>query len=677
MRKISFYPKLAINNIKSNRRLYFPYLLTCIFTVAMFYIVLFIRYNDGLANVMGGRYVESYMMFGSVIIGIFSLVILFYTNSFLMKRRRREFGLYNILGMEKRHIAWVMFFETLFTGVGTIAVGVLTGVVLSKLVYMLLLKLVNFPVPLGMSVSVTGIVSSCALFAVIFLLILIYNLWHIRLSNPIELLRGNQVGQKEPKTKALLALFGLVTLAGGYALAIIVKSPVEAILWFFIAVILVIIGTYCLFTAGSIALLKILRHNKSYYYKTKHFISVSSMIYRMKQNAVGLANICILSTMVLVTVSTTVTLYAGMSDFIDTMYPYDFSMRFTEQQEGTLASYATLANDAAAIDGHDVTDSTWYEYWTFPVRHEDNAILAAESDTINGYTLVLTQEDYNRFSGGNYQLAEDEVLLFMQDGKTVGDSINLFDRSYRVQAYVEQAIPQLESVSITDYITFMIVVPDNTTIAWYTEKVYQNLESYRPATSSGFVGLSFDADEETKREFYELLCDIVYGNPSMDERYQALSKPEGDGNGYETLAVYSRQQNADEYYAMYGAFLFLGIFLGLLFLMATILIMYYKQVTEGYDDRERFAILQKVGMSPSEVKSSIRSQVLTVFFLPLTIAGVHICFAFSMIVKIIEAFGLHNVPLFMFSTAATFIIFALIYMLVYTLTARVYYKIVR
>ena len=383
MHKISFYPKLAVNNIKSNRRLYFPYLLTCIFTVAMFYIVLFIRYNDGLANVMGGRYVESYMAFGSAIIGIFSLVILFYTNSFLMKRRRREFGLYNILGMEKRHIARVMLFETLFTGVGTIAVGILTGIVLSKLVSMLLLKLVNFPVPLGMSVSITAIISSCTLFAVIFLLILVYNLWHIRLSNPIELLRGNQVGQKEPKTKALLALFGLLTLAGGYTLAIIVKSPIDAILWFFIAVILVIIGTYCLFTAGSIALLKILRHNKSYYYKTKHFISVSSMIYRMKQNAVGLANICILSTMVLVTVSTTVTLYAGMSDYIDSMYPYDVSMRFSGQEDETLETYAALINDAAAREGYNVTASTWYEYWTCSVRDENNTVCAADYETIN------------------------------------------------------------------------------------------------------------------------------------------------------------------------------------------------------------------------------------------------------------------------------------------------------
>ncbi len=677
MRKISFYPKLAVNNIKSNRRLYFPYLLTCIFTVAMFYIVLFIRYNDGLANVMGGQYVESYMAFGSAIIGIFSLVILFYTNSFLMKRRRRELGLYNILGMEKRHIACVMLFETLLTGVGTIAVGILTGIVLSKLVYMLLLKLVNFPVPLGMSVSVTGIVSTCTLFAVIFLLILVYNLWHIRLSNPIELLRGSQVGQKEPKTKALLAGIGVLTLAGGYTLAIIVKSPIDAIFWFFIAVILVIIGTYCLFTAGSIALLKILRSNKTYYYKTKHFISVSSMIHRMKQNAVGLANICILSTMVLVTVSTTVTLYAGMSDYIDAMYPYDISLRVSGQEDQTLSSYASLLQDAAAEEGYGVTSSTWYEYWTLSAGYEDGVVLApADYDKINCYLILLTQEEYSRYIGQNIQLAQDEVLLFIQGGGNCGDTLTLFGEPYRIQSYLEGGIPQVEGVRISGYTTAMIVVPDRKAIEDFCNAAFENTESYRSG-QSGFVGLSIDATEDEKREFYEIVCDIIYGNPNLDERFRELDVPEGDGNGYETLGVYSRQINADEYYAMYGAFLFLGIFLGLLFLMATILIMYYKQVTEGYDDRERFHILQKVGMSPSEVRSSIRSQVLTVFFLPLTAAGIHICFAFSMIVKIIEAFGLYNVPLFILSTAATFILFALIYMLVYTLTARVYYKIVR
>lgn len=667
MRKISFYPKLALINIKSNRRLYFPYLLTCIFTVAMFYIVLFIRYNDGLANVIGGQYVGSYMMFGSVIIGIFSLVILFYTNSFLMKRRRRELGLYNILGMEKRHIASVMLFETLFTGVGTIAVGIVTGIVLSKLVYMLLLKLINLPVALGMSISVQGIISTCTLFACIFLLILVYNLWHIRLSKPIELLHGDQVGQKEPKTKALLAIFGAIALAGGYVLAIQVKSPIDAILWFFIAVILVIIGTYCLFTAGSIALLKIMRSNKSYYYKTKHFISVSSMIYRMKQNAVGLANICILSTMVLVTVSTTATLYAGMSDYINALYPYEINMRFTNPEDATLETYASLIQDAAAREGYDVTASTWYEYWMTPVTYNGHRIEAADYDTINGYLFLMTQEEYARATGQSYELADDEVLLYVNEGETWESDITLLGEKFRVKAYPEKAISQLKSAGMAEYTVAMAVVPDEETLQQLTDASFQQIEEYR-TNRSGYVGLSFDAGEEEKRAFCDRVCQI----PMEENRGTDFTNA-----GYESLSIESRQRNADDYYAMYGAFLFLGIFLGLLFLMATILIMYYKQVTEGYDDRERFAILQKVGMSPAEVKSSIRSQVLTVFFLPLTVAGIHICFAFPMIVKIIMAFGLNNVPLFMISTAATFILFALIYMLVYTLTARVYYRIVR
>ena len=668
MRKISFYPKLALTNIKSNRRLYFPYLLTCIFTVAMFYIVLFIRYNDGLANVIGGQYVGSYMMFGSVIIGIFSLVILFYTNSFLMKRRRRELGLYNILGMEKRHIAGVMLFETLFTGISTIAIGIVTGIVLSKLVYMLLLRLINFPVVLGMSVSVQGIFSTCTLFALIFLLILFYNLWHIRLSKPIELLHSDQVGQKEPKTKAFLAVFGTITLAAGYILAIKVKSPLDAILWFFIAVILVIIGTYCLFTAGSIALLKILRSNKSYYYKTKHFISVSSMMYRMKQNAVGLANICILSTMVLVTVSTTVTLYAGMSDFMNTMYPYEIGMQFSEPEDATLETYAALINDVAAREGYDVTASTWYEYWMTPVTYNGHAIeVSADYNAINGYLFLITEEEFARATGQTYALGEDEVLLYVNEGESWGSDLSLFGKTVHVKAYPEKPIFQLKSSRMTDSLVAMAVVPDKETLLQMLDISFRNISDYR-TDQSGFVGLSIDANEEEKREFYDSVAQ------ACEEEHPGT---EVENAGYESYMIDSRQLNADDYYAMYGAFLFLGIFLGLLFLMATILIMYYKQVTEGYDDRERFAILQKVGMSPSEVRSSIRSQVLTVFFLPLTVAGIHICFAFPMIVKIIMAFGLNNVLLFMFSTATTFILFALIYMLVYILTARVYYRIVR
>ncbi len=677
MRKISFYPKLALTNIRSNGKLYYPYLLTCTFAVAMFYIVLFIRYNEGLQSVRGAAYVESYMAFGSVIISIFSLVILFYTNSFLMKRRRRELGLYNILGMEKRHIASVLFFETILTGLGSLFLGILTGIVFSKLVYMLLMRLIQFPVPLGMSVSFPAILSTVTLFSVIFLVILCYNLWHIRLSNPIDLLRSNQVGQKEPKTKAFLALFGLLTLAGGYTLAILVKSPLDAILWFFIAVILVIIGTYCLFTAGSITLLKILRSNKTYYYKTKHFISISSMLYRMKQNAVGLSNICILSTMVLVTVSTTATLYAGMSSYIDAMYPYDIGLRFEGQEEDTLSSYSSFLEDLAAEKGYEVTAETWYEYWNISAGYENGEVFApSDYNTINCYLVVLKQEEYSRYVGQDIQLDQDEILLFIPEGNHSANTVTLFGTEYRIQAYLEDSISQMDGIRVSGFQSMLIVVSDDATVERFYQAAYQNTETYR-GNQSGYVGISIEGSDEEKLDFYEIICDFIYKDPNTKTDFSEISVPNGRGNGYATLGIHSRQMNEDEYFAMYGAFLFLGIFLGLLFLMATILIMYYKQITEGYDDRERFTILQKVGMSPSEVRASIRSQVLTVFFLPLTVAGIHICFAFPMIVKIIQVFGLYDLPLFIVSTVSTFVLFAIIYLLVYTLTARVYYKIVR
>lgn len=462
MRKFGFFPRLALVNLARNGRYYGPYLLSCGGVAAMYYILRFLTLHEALATVRGAEYLQSLCDVGCGVVALFAAVILFYANSFVMKRRQPELGLYNILGLEKRQTALVMCWETLFCAAAVVAGGILAGVLLSRLLLPAVLGVSRLPVRPGFPVSLSGIVETAALFAALPVLTLLRNLFRLYRARPVELLHGREAGEREPRTRRLLALIGLAALLGGYFLSFTVRDPVEAMLLFFLAVALVMIGTYCLFTAGSVALLKRLRANKNFYYRTNHFTAVSGLLYRMKQNAVGLANICILSTMVLVTVSTTVCLYLGLEGILDRM--------------------------AAA--------------------------------------------------GGA-----------------------------------------------------------------------------------------------------------------------------------------AREDLAEELYAMYGGFLFLGIFLGLLFLMTTVLIIYYKQISEGYEDQRRYRICRQVGMTEGEVRSSIHSQILLVFFLPLGTAAVHVAAAFPMLSRMLELFNLHDPGLFALCAAGTLLVFCAIYALVYGLTARAYDRI--
>ena len=659
------YTKLAITNIKNNRQFYFPYLLTGIITVAMFYIMCALESNPGIQSMPGAKNLGLILRLGIGVIGIFAVIFLFYTNSFIIKRRKKELGIYNILGMEKRHIAKILSKEAFFTAIIAIGGGLVTGVLFHKLACMLLYRMIGFNGGITFSFSKKGVMITAILFAIVYLLTYIYDLFQVQLANPIELLQSGNKGEREPKTKAIMAVLGVLCLGTGYFIAITTKNPIKALTLFFVAVILVIIGTYLLFTAGSIALLKILRRNKGYYYQTKHFTSVSGMIYRMKQNAVGLANICILSTMVLVAVSTTVSLYVGVEDIMKERYPNDINIRaYYDTGAPSEDSIAPIVEKSVKESGRKIRhEEDYLELYFAAIKDHGQCSLDKEKvktagDRVSGF-VVLTREDCKKkYNEEIPELAENEVALFTIK-KTDMDTLVLENRSYHVKEIKQfQNTEDFETIAdIMDEYYYVIVndVQDMERLWQLQKEIYQENSS----SISRQVRLDIDGDSEQKKECFENIKTAL-----------------GPEQAKARILIDSRQSNLDEFYQIYGGFLFLGLFLGILFLMITVLIIFYKQISEGYDDKERFSIMEKVGMSNDEVKATIRSQVRTVFFLPILMAAVHVGMAFPMIKRLLSLFGLSNTALFAGCMAGTILVFALIYLLVFLKTSKTYYKIV-
>lgn len=659
------YTKLAITNIKNNRQFYFPYLLTGIITVAMFYIMCALESNPGIQSMPGAKDLGLILRLGIGVIGIFAVIFLFYTNSFIIKRRKKELGIYNILGMEKRHIAKILSKEAFFTAIIAIGGGLVTGVLFHKLACMLLYRMIGFNGGITFSFSKKGVMITAILFAIVYLLTYIYDLFQVQLANPIELLQSGNKGEREPKTKAIMAVLGVLCLGTGYFIAITTKNPIKALTLFFVAVILVIIGTYLLFTAGSIALLKILRRNKGYYYQTKHFTSVSGMIYRMKQNAVGLANICILSTMVLVAVSTTVSLYVGIEDIMKEQYPNEINIRaYYDTGAPSEDSIAPIVEKSVKESGRKIRhEEDYLELYFAAIKDQGQYSLDKEKvktagDRVSGF-VVLTREDCKKkYNEEIPELAENEVAL-LTIKKTDMDTLVLENRSYHVKEIKQfQNTEDFETIAdMMDEYYYVIVndVQDMERLWQLQKDIYQENSS----SISRQVRLDIDGDSEQKKECFENIKTAL-----------------GPEQAKARILIDSRQSNLDEFYQIYGGFLFLGLFLGILFLMITVLIIFYKQISEGYDDKERFSIMEKVGMSNDEVKATIRSQVRTVFFLPILMAAVHVGMAFPMIKRLLSLFGLSNTALFTGCMAGTILVFALIYLLVFLKTSKTYYKIV-
>ncbi|MDO4306386.1 MAG: ABC transporter permease [Eubacteriales bacterium] len=655
------FGRLALTNIKKNRGTYIPYMITCIGCIAMLYIMLFINANPDLGLMRGGTDIAAIMSMGIIVVGIFSFIFLLYSNSFLMKRRNKEIGLYNILGMEKGHIGKMMLIETMITSVISITGGILTGILGSKLALLLLLKLIHLPAQFGFYVSGTGIVICAVAYGGVFLITLALNLRRVHMSRPVELLHGSSAGEREPKAKWLMALIGFICLGSGYYIAVTTESPIDAIGMFFLAVVLVMAGTYLVFTAGSIAVLKMLRWKKSFYYKMKNFTSVSGMIYRMKQNAVGLASICILSTGVLLMLSSTVCLNFGIEDIMQTRYPCDVNIgiRYVTLQEARKAVDTLLD----AVETEQIPYKTTESEIVLNIAYvrEDNQIIFRSPENISevtaGSLTVITAEEFEKMTGREIELEDGQVIAY---GETSGDAIRIMGTDFRVKEWLNEW-PLDSPYSIYGEISAVVVNdPDYERINEMQKEAYGDYASSPEAE----IGIDIDGDAAAAVACREML----------NEQIKAL-KDSGVLAEDAWVLNETRQENYETYYSINGGLLFLGILLGGMFLMGTAMIIYYKQMSEGYEDKGRFEIMRKVGMSRQEVKSSIRRQILMVFFLPLLMAILHISMAFPMVKRLLLLLGMTNTHLFILCTIGTILVFAVVYGVIYMITARSYYRI--
>lgn len=676
MRKSGFYPKLAWGNIVRNRQFYVPYLLTLGGTAAAFYIIGALAGARDLPVMNRYIYLSMFMTFGLFVIAIFAVIFLGYTNSFLMKRRRKELGLYNVLGMGKRNIARMLGMETVYTALIGIGGGILAGLLLQKLVTLLLCRIMAFHgTGFSFYVSREGILATIALFTLILLGNLLVNLIRVGRQSPMELMRSASAGEREPKSNWPMAILGILALGGGYAIAVFTNNAGMAFALYFPAVILVIIGTYALFTAVSIVALKALRKNKRYYYQPRHFIGVSGMLYRMRRNAVGLANICILSTMVLVMVSGTLALYLNSQQTLEKQFPAELSVavRYQADQTPAFDGDAFSARLLAELREKDCPAEILYSYRRFTLsmdeipggylrRHEYqsqtkdiNFLTAADAEAITGQQLTDFAPVTLRFP----------LTAAAEQGSGGADE---YSEITVEAAKLTETVPAVGGAFVNINVPVWLAVKDDAALqaVWDTQAAAQRVRI--PGSSpNAMVFQTFcrlDTDPETQL--------TVERELDFGQGYSAA-----EVGSWERVNADSKESFTRDYYALNGGFFFLGLFLGFLFIMAAVLIIYYKQVSEGYEDRERYRIMQDVGLERRMVKSSISSQILVVFFAPLLVAAIHVAFDFQLMLHLLAMFGLHEGGTTLLCTAGTFLVFAVIYGLVYLLTARTYYRIVQ
>lgn len=686
--KMTFYPKMAWMGIRKNSRMYVPYLLTCAGMIAMYYIMAFLAFSNVLLKVEGGEILNSIMGLGSIVIGVFALIFLFYTNSFLIRRRKKEFGLYNILGMGKANLAHVLIWENVMSFLISLGGGLTVGILLSKFSELCLLKLVHMETGFSMQIDWEALCKTVTLFAVIFLLLLLNALRQVRLANPIELLHSEQVGEKPPRANWILAIAGAVILSGAYYIAVSIEDPITAMVWFFVAVVMVIVATYLLFIAGSVTLCRILQRKKKYYYKTQHFISVSSMMYRMKRNGAGLASICILGTMVLVMLSSTICMYVGSEDALRDLYPRNIDVTVETYDSdglwsGICEDLAKQAEDAAKASGQEPENIMNYKTAAIAGSVIGDQISLSKTEmeqyNIDSYSdlwefYVVSLDEYNRVMGTEETLKEDEAIICTTKAPYKEDTIAIQGgKTYKIKKEVKEFAP-VPSDAMTIFSSMFLIVPDFD--AWV-----QETEALLAAIPQGEISIMLDSEIEYVWVYgYDLACADETQNQIINRLNESVLayKAEHPGTDGEVFTVYSGgvATARESFYTLYGGIFFLGIMLGIVFVFAAVLIVYYKQISEGYEDQSRFEIMQKVGMTKREIRKSINSQMLTVFFLPLVTAGVHLAFAFPLIYKLIQLFGIDNLQLLICAAGICFVIFGLFYVLVYRLTSEAYYSIV-
>lgn len=663
----SLFPKLAWTNIGKNRAIYFPYIFMSIFITMMYYMMNSIIHNEDVNNMSHAENILALLNIGLWVVRIFIVIFLFYINSFLIKRRKKELGLFHVLGMEKWHICIVQCWETGMVSMISITAGLILGIVLNKLLFLLLYKLLGVDALPSFEVSGIAIMKTFAFMFGLFILVFLMNSVKIYRTNPIELLHGGETGEREPKTKLLMTLVGVICIGAGYSFALYAKSPLQAITYFLGAVVLVMIGTYALFTAGSIAIIKLLKNNKHFYYQTSHFTNVSGMLYRMKQNAVGLASICILSTMVLITVATTVSLYFGLEDIIVSTYPNEINisniLTSTADKERVEEQIA-LVNQENGVKVDEYSSLVCLQA-NFSKTERGQFEFISDYDSMytkNVVTLrVLDVEQFNQIQHTNYHLAENEAMSYYKDENTTG-KITFAREDSKAEFQVVKSLKRKEiskkiGIQAAEAMApcYLLIVKDSDVMDQLREKFYNEKDQNNIKI---FDLIQFDTNCKEKDSI------------ALTEQIENIQL---DGI---RITADNQMEIRKELHSMYGSFLFLGIFFGFLFLVATTLIIYYKQISEGYEDRERFVIMQKVGMSLLEVKKSIRSQILMVFFLPLLTAGIHEIVSYRIIEMILKILALGNESLFKICSIATFIVFTILYGVVYRITARAYYKIV-
>lgn len=666
--KMNLYPKLAWHGLVKNKKTYLPFLLTSIGIMTMYYIISYLTYSKSVYNLKGGAEMQMILSWGTVVIAVFAVIFLFYMNSFLMSQRKKEFGLYNILGMGKRNIGLIILWQNGILFVSSFVGGLGLGILLSKLSELCAAKMLKQTAALEFSIEWQSIHNTALLTIVAFTLILIYSLGQIHVANPIELLNGSKKGEKPPKARWFITLVGLALLGAAYYLAITTKEPMTALAVLFIAVLMVVAATYLLFICGSVALCKILQKNKQYYYKTSHFVSVSSMAYRMKRNGASLASICTLSTMVLVMISSTLSLYIGSEDSLRKIYPKDIRADIYSADE----YYVNEVKNAFAktFEEYGVTpeDEETYRYLDFFGKSEQDKLIMDIDDDFSNYSKLLeviffTLDDYTRITGKNETLGDREVLTYMVRGEYDYDAIQIGNlEPLRIKDKAEKFV-NIQNSMVSTTSAMYVIVPDLdilNEIFEYQKTKY--VESYSSVETCYSFNLS--CDDETQ---IGIINDVS----------QKISELQLENPNFVGVEFSSITEGRNNFYTLYGGLLFLGILLSIVFLFATVLIMYYKQISEGYEDSARFEIMQKVGMTKKEIRRSINSQVLTVFAAPLLAAGIHTAFAFPLIRRLMVLLGLTNIMLFIGVTVGSFLIFAIFYIVTYRLTSHSYYQLVK
>ena len=638
--------KLALSNLRRNKRTTIPFMLTSALCTLMLYLVISLENSAVVSESFGGAQMQMMLGFGELVIVLFTVIFLFYTNSFLMKQRKREFGLFNILGLAKKDIAMVLFVELLICWAASIVAGIGLGMILDKGMYLLIGRLMNIDLPLEIGISGAAVMQTVIYTGAIYVLLVVYGFFMVNVSSPIELLHAQAEGEREPKNRWLLALGGVISLGAGYGLALWVQNPMDAFVLFFLAVILVIVGTYLLFSAGSIALLNMLQKNRRFYYQTSHFISVSGMKYRMKANAASLANICILSTMVLVALSTTICLMMGMDQSVETAYPRETTLSIYSQDGNYLQDF----DQALAQSGVQATDVMAYTLFDIPgtVSGDTVSNLGEYGKPDMRLFEFIPVGQYNNAEGTDYTLEPGQVLI-NPGSDSWGSSLTIGDRTWSVAGTVDGFPPSGLGINMMGN-PMLMVLPDEADIAWLQTLVPE--EQRNVTNIFAFNSPDPDRDAGILKDAFEQITG---------------ARPFGD----------TRQNFALSLQSMYGSFLFVGIFVSILFVMASVLIMYYKQISEGFEDQKRFDIMTRVGLDNRQIRKTIHFQVLAVFFLPLAMAGIHVAFAFPMISKMLALLGMGDITLFMITCLIVFAIFAILYVIVYGLTSRTYYQLVK